>query len=177
LTRLADSDLQAADGFPWPLARQRIYGWVNEKVSASEEFLQGILRHVTESTGLILECASGHSSLFAIAARRSGQRVWSLENDPLWRSVGRSALRRFNIGTVDVCAAPPRNDGDFEWYDPTRQKLPTDFSFMCDRPPGLTPGGRYGLVPVLGQHVRSGCVILARRCVARWRAGDSGSSF
>jgi predicted O-methyltransferase YrrM len=162
MARLAEPDPQAADGLSGALARQLIYGWANEKMSASEEFLQAIFRHATESTGPILECGSGLSSLvLGIAARRTGQRVWSLEDDPFWRSVVRSALRRFEIDNVEVCAAPLRAYGDFEWYEPPRQKLPRDFALViCDGPQGTTPGGRYGLIPVLGKHLRSGCVIL-----------------
>ena len=33
-------------------------------------------------------------------------------------------------------------------------------SVVCDGPPSGTVGGRYGLVPVMREHLRPGCVIL-----------------
>jgi len=178
MDRLARPDALSGGGLPAALARQLIYGWANEKMSASEEFLQALFRYASESPGPILECGSGLSSLvLGIAAQRTGQRVWSLEDDPFWVSVVRSALARFRIDTVEVCASPLRNYGDFQWYDPPRDKLSTDFALVvCDGPQGTTPGGRYGLMPVLGQHLRSGCVILLddatrageQEVLARW---------
>lgn len=161
-----------------PLARQLIYGWANEKMSASEEFLQAIFRHAGESPGPILECGSGLSTLvLGIAARRSGQRVWSLEDNPFWASVVRAALRRFEIETVEVCAAPLRDYGDYVWYDPPYDSLAAQYALVvCDGPQGTTPGGRYGLIPVLGRHLKSGCVVLLddasrdgeQEVLARW---------
>jgi predicted O-methyltransferase YrrM len=177
--RLARPEPLSGGSISAALARQLVYGWANENMSASEEFLQAIFRYACESPGPILECGSGLSSLvLGSAAQRSGQQVWSLEDDPFWVSVVRSALARFDIDTVEVCASPLRNYGDYEWYDPPRQKLPTNFALViCDGPQGTTPGGRYGLLPVLGQHLRSGCVILLddatrageQQVLARWR--------
>ncbi len=168
----------ARAGLSAPLVRQLIHGWANEKMSASEEYLQAIFVQAGESPGPILECGSGLSTLvLGVAARRSGQRVFTLEDDPFWASVVRAALARFDIDTVDVCAAPLRNHGDYEWYEPPRQRLPDDFALViCDGPQGTTPGGRYGLLPVLGPHLRSGCVILLddamrdgeQQVLARW---------
>lgn len=176
--RLAHPKHPTGGSLSTPLARQLIYGWANEKMSASEEFLQAIFRTACEANGPILECGSGLSSLvLGIAAQRTRQRVWSLEDNPFWASVVRAALARFDIDTVEVCEAPLRNYGDFEWYDPPRAKLARDFALVvCDGPQGTTPGGRYGLLPVLGQHLGSGCVILLddamrdgeQQVLARW---------
>jgi hypothetical protein len=162
MERLARSDPLARTGLSSSLARQLIVGWANENMSAGEEFLQAIFRHAGEAKGPILECGSGLSTLvLGIAARRSGQRVWSLENDPFWVSVVQSALNRFQIDNVKVCQAPLRNYGRFEWYDPPREQLAAGFALViCDGPQGTTRGGRYGLMPVLGSHLRKGCMIL-----------------
>lgn len=161
-----------------PLAHQLIHGWANENMSASEEFLQAIFHHGSASPGPVLECGSGLSTLvLGIAAQRRGQRVWSLENDPFWASAVRTALARFNIDTVDVCEAPLRKYGDYEWYDPPYDRLAKEFALViCDGPQGMTPGGRYGLVPVMGHYLRPGCVVLLddanrageQQVLARW---------
>jgi predicted O-methyltransferase YrrM len=177
--RLARSDPLSSGNFPAGLAHQLVVGWANEKMSASEEFLQAIFRYAGESKGPILECGSGLSTLvLGLAAKRNRQRVWSLEDDPFWASVVRAALTRFDIRNVEVCESPLRNYGDFEWYDPPKQRLATEYSLViCDGPQGTTPGGRYGLLPVLGSHLRTGCVILLddatrageQQVLARWQ--------
>ena len=63
--------------------------------------------------------------------------------------------------------------------------MPKDFSLViCDGPPARTPGGRYGLLPVMKSHLRPGCVILLddvsrleeREIIARW-AEESGAKY
>lgn len=180
MDRLAHVDPLSGAGFPEGLGQELVLGWANEEMSASEEFLQAIFRHAGEAKGPILECGSGLSTLvLGIAARRTGQRVWSLDNDRFWASVVRAALIRFDIRNVEVCESPLRNYGEFAWYDPPKERLATDIALVvCDGPLGTTPGGRYGLVPVLGSHLRAGCVILLddanregeQQVLARWHA-------
>ena len=51
--------------------------------------------------------------------------------------------------------------GEFVWYDPPLAQMPDEFSLViCDGPPGTTKGGRYGLLPVLGDRLRAGATIL-----------------
>jgi hypothetical protein len=145
-----------------PLAREMVYGWGNELMSASEEFLQAIFHHASASRGPILECGSGLSTLvLGMAAQRAGQCVYSLEDSAEWAKVVRSALRRYKIDSVKLCLSPLREYGDYEWYDPPQEILPGSFALVvCDGPQGTAHGGRYGLMPVLGEQLRSGCVVL-----------------
>lgn len=62
--------------------------------------------------------------------------------------------------------------------------LPARFSLvLCDGPPGNTPGGRYGLLPVLGHRLSPSVVILLddagrpdERAIAdRWTAELGGT--
>lgn len=139
-----------------------IYGWGNASVSAHEDLIQGLLHRAREASGPILECGSGLSTLLlGLVAQHTGKKVWSLEHESRWVGRVRSALGRHRIDSVEVCLAPLRNYGSFTWYDPPKDRLPTNFSLVvCDGPPGTTPGGRYGLIPVMKSHLRSGCVIL-----------------
>ena len=88
-------------------------------------------------------------------------------------------MQRHRIGTTRVLFAPLRNYGDFTWYDPPTDEVPHGIRLVvCDGPPGSTPGGRYGLLPVLGDRLDPGAVVLlddAERAtethvLERWRA-------
>lgn len=87
--------------------------------------------------------------------------MWSLESEPFWAEKVRTSLARYKIHSVEVCLAPLISYGAYMWYEPPENQLPVDFSLViCDGPPGSTPGGRYGLLPVMRSHFKPGCVIL-----------------
>jgi hypothetical protein len=103
--------------------------------------------------------------------------VWSLEHDPPWVKHTRAALEIYGRTRAQVLAAPLRNYGQFSWYDPPFAIMPRDFALVvCDGPPTGTPGGRYGLLPLMRQRVRSGCIVLVddagrpdeRRVLDQW---------
>lgn len=163
---------------PQDLIRDLLHGWANETMSASGEYLQAVWRHAALTPGPILECGSGLTTVVLGAAKRdSWHGVWSLEHDGFWAHKARAVLRRYKIPNVHVCRAPLRDYGGFSWYDP-QCALAGDFSLvLCDGPPGTTPGGRYGLMPVLGNYLRAGCVVLLddatrageQAVLARWQ--------
>jgi hypothetical protein len=163
-----------------PLLRQLVYGWGNESFSAHEEFLAGCLREAFATRGPILECGAGLSTLLVgVVCARRGLRCWSYEHHAGWAQRVSRALARHRIRSVTICCAPLRSYGDFSWYGPTAQELPSRFELvLCDGPPASTPGGRYGLVPILRAHLGAGSVILLddvaraseRRVVERWTA-------
>jgi hypothetical protein len=111
--------------------------------------------------------------------------VWSLEHEPGWVDRVRATLARFKIGAVTICSAPLASYGAFSWYTLPAADLPAGFALVsCDGPPGETPGGRYGLVPIAGARLRPGCVILLddaqrpaeQEAIARW-ASELGTTF
>lgn len=136
-----------------------VYGWGNDTFSAREEFLAAVLSYGRLADGPILECGSGLSTI--ILATVSRQHVCSLEHDPTWRKHTQAALETHHRTRAHVLAAPLHNYGQFTWYDPPVAVMPGDFALVvCDGPPAGTPGGRYGLLPVMRQRLRSGCVVL-----------------
>jgi hypothetical protein len=168
------------------LLRRLVYGWGNEIMSAMPEYLEAILKALRSADGAALECGSGLSTLLlGTIAASTGKRIWSLENDRGWARRVRRALGRYGVRAVEVCHAPLRDYGDFTWYDPPMGRLPEGFSLVvCDGPPGDTPGGRYGLLPVMRERLRPGCTILLddlhrpaeREIAARW-ARELGARF
>jgi hypothetical protein len=96
-----------------------------------------------------------------ILCNKSKKEVWSLENSAEWRNRITSALKTNGISGAHVCYSPLVEYGEFSWYEPPLSQLPKEFSLViCDGPPGTTRGGRYGLLPVMSQRLKTGTTIL-----------------
>jgi hypothetical protein len=67
--------------------------------------------------------------------------------------------------------APLRSYGEFSWYDVPLEKVPPRFNLIvCDGPPQkTTPGDRYGLLPVMRDHLGPESVILLDDVVTQGR--------
>ncbi len=137
-------------------------GWGNEEWSASEDLLQGIIQEAWRTPGPVLECGSGLSTLLlGILGERVGWEVWTLEHDPDWVAHMRRMLQRFKVTNVHLIYAPLQDYGDFHWYAVQPESFPVSFTLVvCDGPPGNTPGGRQGLLPVMGSRLHPRAVIL-----------------
>jgi hypothetical protein len=180
-TRLAAGELPPAE------IGALSYGWGNEGFSAENAFLTAVVRHASRSTGPILECGSGLSTVLMAVATRSRQTpMVSLENDRMWAERVRRELAQQGARASAVEFAPLRDYGNgYLWYDADLSRMPGRFSLVvCDGPPGDTLGGRYGLVPVMREHFAPGCVILlddaqrdAERTIAERWARELGASL
>ena len=156
------SEVQHGNDISHDLLADLVHGWGNTW-SAQHEYLDACLREARTTTGPILECGSGLSTLLIGAVAQSrGTKVWSLEHEPKWAERIEKYLHKYRIFSVTVALAPIRSYGDFDWYSlPSLQTLPGKISMViCDGPPGGTRGGRYGLVPVMLEKLRHDCVLL-----------------
>ncbi|MHB8257928.1 MAG: hypothetical protein ACYDHY_18440 [Acidiferrobacterales bacterium] len=161
------------------------YGWGNTGWSAKPEYIAEIARRALQSRGPILECGSGLSTiLLGLLADKSGLRVWALEHDSGWHERNRQTLARYGIRGVELCYAPLTAHGGFDWYSPPLERMPRDFGVViCDGPPETTPGGRYGLFPVMKDCLAADCVVLLddtkrpgeRKILERW-AKENGTT-
>jgi len=136
--------------------------WGNEGFAAELDFLETVAHQALLTRGPILECGSGVTTLLlGVLAVPRGVEVWTLEHSPEWYARVKRALRRCCVEGVKLCLAPLREYAGFWWYDPPSRALPEHFALVvCDGPPGSTPGGRYGLFPVVGRRLPRGAVIL-----------------
>jgi hypothetical protein len=136
--------------------------WGNDSFAARYDYLEEVIDRAARTSGPILECGSGLTSLLlGLYAGRRNVQTWSLEHIPEWHCRVTAALQRYRISGVDVRLAPLREYGDFQWYDPPIDALPETFSLIvCDGPPGTIHGGRYGLLPVLGSRLGADTLIL-----------------
>lgn len=160
------------------LIRQLWHGWGNGDWSASTPLLEASLYWFARSRGPALECGSGLTTLaLAAAAAASGRTLLSLEHLGTWATRSRSLLPARVRPAATVVEAPIRRYDSFDWYALEGCPLPSEIGFvLCDGPPGSTRGGRYGLAPVLGPYLASGCILLLddtqraeeRAIVQRW---------
>ena len=138
------------------------YGWGNKLWSASDEYVLACAKHALDCNRAILECGSGLTTLILGAiAQNMGLTVWTLEHNERWAQRIKNYLRDYQIRSVNVMVNPLRDYGPYYWYDPLLEKLPDEFGLVvCDGPPYDTPGGRYGLLPVIGDRLTAGTTIL-----------------
>jgi len=143
------------------LTRLRV-GWDNQGWDAKLDYFEEIVRRVVSVDGPVLECGSGLTTLIVghLTGLRNKQ-TWSLEHNEQWYRRVSKSIKRHGVAGAHLCYSPLRNYDGFNWYDPPLEKLPSKFSLViCDGPPDLAHGGRYGLLPVLGDRLESGTVIL-----------------
>ena len=106
LARL-ERDLRAGSRPSQPLLRQLVRGWSNRWWSANTNLLDAILDWLPKTSGPILECGSGLSTLLlAAAAAQSGRTVISLENNAAWAGRVFSAIRVTCVPTFPSSSRP-----------------------------------------------------------------------
>jgi hypothetical protein len=147
--------------------------WGNPGFTADVSYLLAVLDYAEGERGQILECGSGLTTL--LLALSSPHAVWSLEHMEEWQRHVQTRLRL--AGTeANVLLARLTSYGPFQWYE-VPAVLPRELRLVvCDGPPGTTPGGRYGLLPLLGDRLPKGTVILLddarrldeQRVLQRW---------
>jgi hypothetical protein len=168
------------------LLNRLIYGWGNPAYGSEHEYLVASLRSTQAAEGPVLECGSGLSTLLTgIVAAQSGNIIWSLEHHPFWAKRVRKALDDHGIASVRLDVNPLKSYGEFDWYDPAIDEMPSNFAvLLCDGPPGNTHGGRYGCLPVMRSRLAAGCTIIIddaerdaeREMASRW-AEELGTDF
>jgi hypothetical protein len=163
------------------LLQDLIEGWGNSGWSAHDEYLRISVSHALQTTGAMLECGTGLTTLLlAAVAKQRGLPYWALEHSEHWSDKVRHHLVRHDLSSaVHVFVGPLRDYDEYTWYDPPLPWMRERFSLViCDGPPAETPGGRYGLVPVMRSRLAPGCVILLddavreqeRAIARRWQA-------
>ncbi|HEX8148896.1 MAG TPA: hypothetical protein VF591_17060 [Pyrinomonadaceae bacterium] len=160
--------------------------WNNDGFAADLDYLEEVSRRAATVEGPVLECGSGLTTLLAgLLAGRRGFETWALEHHPEWHARVAAALAEHNVPRARVALAPLKSYGGFSWYEPPLAEMPDAFRLVvCDGPPGTTPGGRYGLLPVMRGRLAAGAVILLddanrpeeREALRRW-SDEHGVTF
>lgn len=159
--------------------------WGNTDYSADVSFLiEALGRMRTGRRGSVLECGSGISTILMGLSMppSSGDEIWTLENDEWWLARVAHVTQRYQLRNVRLVHAPLQSYGGYTWYAPPLQRMPQFHLVICDGPTGTTPGGRYGLLPVMAKHLADDAVVLlddadtaiGRDVLARWH--DEGQA-
>jgi len=137
-------------------------GWDEDGFRASGGYLEEVAKRALETNGPILEVGSGLTTiLLGLLSERRHTEVWTLEHLPRFHGITRSKLQRHHIPDQHFILAPLTDYGEFVWYQAPLNKMPKDFRLViADAPPGDTRGGRYGLMPVMREHLAHDALIL-----------------
>ncbi|MGK7910660.1 MAG: hypothetical protein AB4050_04125 [Synechococcus sp.] len=168
-----------------PIIADLIYGWGNEHWSASDEYLVACMEHALAMNGPILECGSGLSTILVGAiAKQRGLAHWSLEHVPTWGNRVQFCLERYAVDSVTLFTAPLKCYGEFDWYAPPIEVMPTFDLVICDGPSARPQGGRFGLLPVMSDRLSADTVVLLddagrepeQMVAERWMAEFGGNA-
>jgi hypothetical protein len=128
----------------------------NNLWAAMPDFLITMHLMAKETTGIILEVGSGLSTLILGASTK--QPIYVLENDLEWAEKMHAWITSMGWNHVHIYHCPIKDYGEFNWYE-IPDDLPEFDFIVCDGPRNKL--GRYGLVPILGNHFRNGARIIA----------------
>lgn len=136
--------------------------WGNLGYAAGLSYLRQVGGHAAASSGVILECGSGATTLLVGAlTRQANRRFIVLEHDRTWYEFLRRNLDYLEYSHVTLLHAPLIDYQGYHWYQIPRDLMMEKISLViCDGPPGSNPGGRYGLLPTMMEHLADECVIL-----------------
>lgn len=153
--------------------------WGNVDYSADVSFLTEALRRARGGArGAVLECGSGISTILMGLSmpRPAGREIWALESDARWVERVTAVTQQYQLSNVRIVHAPLQSYGDYMWYAAPLQRMPLFQLVICDGPTETTPGGRYGILPVMAPRLADDAVVLVddadtaigREVLARW---------
>jgi hypothetical protein len=148
--------------------------WGNVSFSARYDYLCAVCDYARRANVAILECGTGLTT--ALMAAVAEVPIYCLEHSPEWAEFIDRRLRQLDLSAF-VIRSKLHDYGAFDWYE-IPISLPNEFDLVvCDGPPGTTRGGRYGLVPLLGERIHLAAVLLddsqrlqESEIIARWES-------
>jgi hypothetical protein len=161
-----------------PMLEALRLAWGNPGFSPSLDLLKHVARRSCRVKGPVLECGSGLTTLLlGLLTQKRGVEIWALEHHPKWHKHLAGVLHTHGLTNVHLSFSPLVDYDGFRWYALPDGELPERFKLVvCDGPPGMTRGGRYGLLPVMGTRLARDCAIIMddtfrrreRKVIERW---------
>lgn len=144
------------------ILQRLVYLWGNEGWSGLSAYLMACLQHANNSSGYILECGSGLSTiLMGIIVKSKGVHILSLENSKKWEKRTNWYLKHFNLNNASILYSPIVDRGRYQWYKIEENTFPEKVSLVIlDGPPGEIKGGRTGFFPECKDLIVKDAIIL-----------------
>lgn len=136
--------------------------WGNLGYAAGLSYLRHVGGHAIRSKGAVLECGSGATTLLVGALTRDrGRQFIVLEHNKTWYDYLRKILDYLEFSHITLLHTPLVDYDGYRWYLIPQGLVADKISLViCDGPPSSNPGGRYGLLPTMMEHLGEDCVIL-----------------
>jgi hypothetical protein len=136
--------------------------WGNIGYAAGLSYLRHVGGHALRSEGAILECGSGATTLLIGALTQHTDRQFIvLEHNKTWYDYLRRILDYLEFTHITLLHTPLVDYEGYRWYQiPQGLEMDKISLVICDGPPSSNPGGRYGLLPTMMEHLDEACVIL-----------------
>ncbi len=137
--------------------------WGNLGYAGNFIYLRNIAKRAQIADGFILECGSGVTTILMAAITCNHKTpLIVLEHNIEWYNYLKKIFHTLDYDHVELFHVPLHDYGEYTWYNTTAVQLPQQCIelVICDGPPGSTPGGRYGLMPVLSEYLSDNCVVL-----------------
>ena len=143
------------------LIRKLVYAWGNQGYSAQINYIQTMLQHALQTSGDIVECGSGLSTLMVgVIAKKRNIQMSSFEHFPFWAHRVQKEIDLYNLSLNKLYITPLKSYGSFDWYDISNVEIANIGLCICDAPPGDTRGGRRGFLPLFLNKMLPNAVIL-----------------
>jgi predicted O-methyltransferase YrrM len=133
-------------------------GWDNTGWDAKPVYLKELIKALRTTSGPVLECGSGLSTIVLAALAPHRVRI-SLEHNPAWAARVNAVLKLHRL-TADIRVAPLADyPAGVRWYSAPAD-LPPGIDFViCDGPDSYGRG-RYGVLPVVRRQLAPGALVL-----------------
>jgi len=143
------------------LLKKLIYAWGNQGFSAQVDYLETCIEYGLNTSGNIIECGSGLSTLvLGVIAKSNNKKMISFEHIDFWAKKIQNRLNDNNLINNQIYIRGLKNYGEFEWYNLDNIELPSFSLCICDAPPSNTLGGRRGFMYLLKDKLDDNAVIL-----------------
>jgi hypothetical protein len=133
-------------------------GWDNTGWDAKPVFMKELVEALALTSGPVLECGSGLSTIVMAALAPDRVRI-SLEHNPAWADRVNAVLRRYRL-KAEIRIAPLIDyPNGISWYS-SAAALPRDIGLVICDGPDCYGRGRYGVLPVARGQLAPGALVL-----------------
>jgi hypothetical protein len=146
--------------------------WGDAQLNGADGFLSACLDVASRTTGPILQCGAGLSTLLlGLAAERSGVHLWTLEHQSHAANSARSWLHQYEVANAHVISAPADLMEDCVGYVVDAARLPSNLGLVICEGSSAVPASARSMLTRIGDRLDPNSVVLVHH-VKRRRDAD-----